>query len=124
MKASTKLRRHILEHAGLELGLLETEADVNDAWVEADDAKYDVMSDVRSGDFVTNIPSPWSRHYESRSVAAKMSDGSWVGWTYWHGGGKHGCPKEIDWIEDAYYLDCVESVEVVTVRKWAKSEGE
>jgi hypothetical protein len=31
-----------------------------------------------------------------------MLDGSWVGWTYWYGGGKHGEPGSIKWVEDAY----------------------
>ena len=75
---------------------------------------------VREGTVETNIPSPDSRHYESKSVAAKMPDGSWVGWTYWYGGGKHGCPEEIDWMDEAYNLDCLEEQKLVTVQTFTK----
>ncbi|WP_244097750.1 hypothetical protein [Burkholderia anthina] len=35
-------------------------------------------------------------------MAAQAPDGSWVGWNYWYGGGKHGEPEAVEWIEDAY----------------------
>ena len=68
----------------------------------------------------TDIPCQWSRQYESKSVAAKMPDGSWVGWTYWYGGGKHGEPEAIDWMDDAYDLACTEEEKVVIVRTFTK----
>lgn len=71
-------------------------------------------------DCETNIRREYSRHYESMSVAKKMGDGSWVGWTYWYGGGKHGQPESIDWISDAYELDCKEEEKVVIVREFTK----
>lgn len=80
----------------------------------------DARSEVRSGDVETDLPCEWSRHYESKSVAAKMPDGSWVGWTYWYGGGKHGEPEAIDWIADAYDVDCKEEEKLVTVRTFAR----
>jgi hypothetical protein len=49
----------------------------------------------------TNIPAPDSRHYDAESVAL-MCCGHWVGWTQWTGGGKHGCPEDID--KDPYLL--------------------
>ncbi len=88
-----------------------------DALVE-EDGHWDAMPEVRSGQVETDIECEWSRHYESKSVAMKFPDGSWVGWTYWYGGGKHGEPEAIDWMEDAYDLDCTEEEKVVVVRSF------
>ncbi len=49
-----------------------------------------------------------------------MLDGSWVGWTYWYGGGKHGEPGSIPWIEDAYDVTFVE--QLVKVKQFHKAE--
>lgn len=64
----------------------------------------------------TGLPAPSSRHYESEAVAYQYVDGSWVGWSYWYGGGKHGEPEAIDWMEDAYDVNCTEEEKVVVVR--------
>lgn len=80
----------------------------------------DVSYEFREDEIVTDIKCDWSRHYESRSVAAKMFDGSWVGWTYWYGGGKHGCPESINWMESAYDLECKEEEKLVVVRTFTK----
>ncbi len=81
----------------------------------------DAMNDVRSGSDITGLPDrQWSRNYESDEVGAKLPDGSWVGWTHWHGGGKHGEPEAIDWISDAYDIACTEEQKMVTVRSFAK----
>lgn len=55
----------------------------------------------------------WSRYYECTQVATKLESGDWVGWTYWYGGGKHGDPGLVPWIDDAVYLTC--TPKVVTV---------
>lgn len=81
---------------------------------------WDAMSEVRKGEVETDLPCEWSRHYESKSVAAKLPDETWVGWTYWYGGGKHGEPEAVDWIEHAYDLTCTEEEKVVTVRTFSK----
>lgn len=94
-----------------------------DALVERDE-HWDAKSDVRCGEVKTGIPAEHSRHYESESVAAKDPNGKWVGWTYWFGGGKFGEPEAIEWIEDAYFLDCKEEEKVVTVRTFTKAEEE
>jgi hypothetical protein len=95
--------------------------EIYDFACENDDGDlHDSRSEVRYGEFDTNIESPFSRHYESKSVAAKTPDGRWVGWTYWYGGGKHGEPEAIDWIDDAYYLDCKEEEKTVIVRTFSK----
>jgi hypothetical protein len=94
---------------------LYSEADENYLW--------DAMSEVRSSGVETGLPCPSSRHYESDAVAAQMPDGSWVGWTYWYGGGKHGEPEAVDWMDEAYDLSVTEEERVVTVRTFAKVEA-
>lgn len=93
------------------------------ALVEAD-AHWDSKSEVRSGLVETGLACDWSRHYESKAVAMKMPDGSWVGWTYWYGGGKHGEPEAIDWMEDAYDVDCHEEEKIVVVQTFKAREAE
>ena len=87
-----------------------------------DEDHWDAVNEVREGEVETGVKCEWSRHYESKSVAAKYIDGTWVGWTYWYGGGKHGEPESIDWMEDAYDLNVAETEKVVTVREFAKTE--
>lgn len=90
--------------------------------VDADD-HWDAQSEVRAGEIETGLNCDWSRHYESKAVAAKLPDGSWVGWTYWYGGGKYAEPEAIEWIDDAYDLTCIEEEKVVTVRTFSKVGG-
>ncbi len=91
---------------------------VDDLYYELEDAEehYDATSEIRCSGEETGLKCEHSRHYESDAVAAKMPDGSWVGWTYWYGGGKHGEPEDVDWMGDAYDLDVTEEEKVVTVR--------
>ena len=95
-----------------------------DELYDAADESYvkDARNEVRSSGIETGLPCKGSRNYESELVAAKMPDGSWVGWDYcyWHGGGKHGEPEDIDWMDDAYDLDCAEEEKVVIVRTFKK----
>jgi len=85
-----------------------------------DDSLHDAERKLRSSGVPTGLPCEYSRHYSSQAVAAEMLDGSWVGWTYWYGGGKHGEPGAIEWVDDAYDVD----VTVVTepVHKFTKRE--
>jgi len=89
-----------------------------------DGQDYDVVCEakyeVRGSGTETGLPAPSSRHYEAESVAAQAPDGSWVGWTYWYGGGKHGEPEAIDWVEHAYDVECKEEEKVVVVRTFTK----
>lgn len=80
------------------------------------DLHWDALSELRYGTIETDIECESSRHYESKSVAAQLPDGSWVGWTYWYGGGKHARPEEIDWVGEAYNLNCAET-EIVTIKR-------
>ena len=75
---------------------------------------------VRSSGTNTGLECELSHHYESNAVAAKLPDGSWVGWTYWYGGGKHGEPEAVDWMDDAYAVDCAEEQKMVTVRTFTQ----
>lgn len=91
--------------------------DEND-WVQ--DYEQDYEQDFRAGDYKTDLPCEWSRHYETISVASQMYDGSHCGWTYWYGGGKHGESEAVDWIGRSYDLNCVEEEKLVTVRTFTK----
>jgi len=82
----------------------------------------DVKHDVREGDFYTDLPCYYSRHYESKAVAHQAPDGTYVGWTYWYGGGKHGEPEAIDWMNKAYNVDCLEEEKLVLVRTFSVKE--
>jgi hypothetical protein len=68
------------------------------------DEAYDALqrrgkrASMRGGEEETSLPCPGSRLYETKSVAAPMLDGTWVGWTYFYGGGKHGEP-EVDAVD-------------------------
>lgn len=85
------------------------------------DALQDCKNEFRHGEVVTDIRPDHDRNFESKSVAAKMPDGSWVGWTYWHGGGKHSAPETIEWMSEAYNLDCEEEEKVIIHRTFTKT---
>lgn len=130
MTPANKIRKELLLQAAqdpeLNFGLpLDTDEQVEEAFsrFEESDNHWDYLSEFREGQEETNIDAPYSRHYESRSVARKLSDGSWVGWTYWYGGGKHGDPESIDWIEDAYDLTCVEETKTIVVKTFTIVEN-
>jgi hypothetical protein len=80
----------------------------------------DARDDIRSSGINTKLDCPFSRHFESEAVAMQAPDGTWVGWTYWYGGGKHAEPEAIDWIEDAYDVECTEEQKTVTVYTFTK----
>ena len=125
MTPTNKIKRRILQEAIAQgdfecEGSIDNDGDVADAYSDFDgsDACQDYESEFRCGEVETKLKCDFSSHYESKSVAAKMDDGSWVGWTYWYGGGKYGEPNAIEWIKDVYNLECVETQEMVTVRKF------
>jgi len=127
LTATQKLMRHILQETNASISWDEeahslTGEDIENEWRNyQEDDRFDSMYNIREGEVETELPCPYSRHYESKSVAAKMDDGSWVGWTYWYGGGKHGNPEEIEWIYDAYDLECVEEEKLVVVRTFTRT---
>jgi hypothetical protein len=127
MTPEQKLKAHMLAQAWVDDKIQTqtiTDDNVDELWDELvdHDGHYDYVSELREGEFETDLPCPNSRHYESKSVAAKLSDGSWVGWTYWYGGGKHGEPEGIDWMDEAYELEVLEEEKVCTVRTFTKKE--
>jgi hypothetical protein len=85
-----------------------------------EDLHWDYEDLFRCSGEETGIACERSRHYENKSVATKLSDGTWVGWTYWYGGGKHGEPDAFDWMGDAYFLDVKEEEKTVIVRTFKK----
>lgn len=127
MTPEQKIRVLIIEEAynniGKEVPSYPCE-NIDELFDEDDQMIQDEINDatetIREGEEETKIPAPYSRHYESKSVASKMPDGNWVGFTYWFGGGKYGEPEAIDWIEDAYNLDCIEEEKVMVVRTFSK----
>lgn len=88
------------------------------------DGQQDYESEFRGGTVKTDLPTEYSRHYECEEVAAQMSDGSWIGWTFWFGGGKHGEPEAVEWMEDAYELDVTEEQKLVWVRTFKRKDGQ
>jgi hypothetical protein len=127
MNASQKLKHMILLMDHALSG--KTPPDIN---ADNIDALYDELNDggwglqearmeLRHGDYKTDIDSPHSRHYEPHEVAAKAPDGSYIGWTYWTGGGKHSNPEEIDFVEDAYDVNVTEEQKMITVRTFSKA---
>jgi hypothetical protein len=102
-----------------------TDENVEDQWNAMDyldDALHEYVQEFRSSGIKTGLPCESSRHYCSKSVARKLSDGSWVGWTYFYGGGKHGEPESIDWMGEAYDLDITETEKLVVVREFKRKE--
>lgn len=123
MKPETKLKYAILDLAATwndeVLPDNLTEEQVEEYW---EDSEYleDAISEIRCSGIETGLPGQYSRHYESEEVAVQCPNGDWVGFTYWHGGGKHGEPEAIDWMEYAYDLDCVEEEKLVVVQTFTK----
>lgn len=101
----------------------ETLDELWDSFADGDceDLLRDAVNDIRGGHIETGLPCPSSRHFEAKSVADKLPDGSWVGWTYWYGGGKHSYPHEIEWMPEAYDVACVEEQKMVTVQTFTKA---
>lgn len=130
MTAEQRIKRDILVAAIAENEDLKwdgeiTEENVDEAYEKVlieNDAHWDYESDFRCSGTETGIKCDWDRNYESKSVAKQLADGSWIGWTYWFGGGKYGNPEEIDWMEDAYDLEVEEKEVMQVVRTFKKSE--
>jgi hypothetical protein len=88
------------------------------AWQSAlDDGNFfDAMNEVRSGGELTDLQTEgYERDYDGEEVAGQMPDNSWVGWTYWSGGGHHGEPGSIPWLGQAYNVTCKEELRLVLV---------
>lgn len=128
MTPEQKLKHLILlRHAELTdtpIAVEVTADNIDELYDETNGEDYelqDAISEVRSSGEGTGLRCPSSRHYESYAVAARAPDGSWVGWTYWYGGGKHGEPEAIDWMDEAYDVEVTEEQKMVTVRTFTKA---
>lgn len=121
VSAEWAIRAEILARiTGLDRDVLAqfNEEELDDLWDRTcdsnDDDIYDELYQFRSDGEETNLPAPSSCHYEADQVACQTPFG-WVSWTYWYGN-----PEEIDWIEDAFYVDCFEEEKLVIVREFRK----
>jgi hypothetical protein len=87
----------------------------------------DAREEVRGGEHKTGLAVPYqgrgASNYESKSVARQYLDGSWIGWTYWYGGGKHSEPSAIDWIDRAYDVTVTEEPKTIIHRTFMKVEA-
>ena len=123
MTPEQRIKRHILKRA-IELnddlhwdGELTAE-NIDEAWetvLEDDGSHRDLMEEFRVNGEDSGLPSQWSRHYECKEKACQLSDGTWVGWTYWFGGGKFGEPESIEWMHEAYDVEVRQETRVVNV---------
>jgi hypothetical protein len=126
MTPELRIRREMLQDAMDEERTarvpLDEPGQVEAAWEAARDEDWvgDAESEFREGRVETGLECDSDRHYESRSVARRMRDGTWVGWTFWFGGGKHGQPGEVPWAEDAYLLEVTEEMRPVQVFRRAR----
>ena len=84
----------------------------------------DSEAEVRYSGTDTGMGAPSSRHYECEHKAMQVFGGQWVGFNFWHGGGKHGEPEGIDWIPDAELLDVEEEEVTIIQRTFSKKGGE
>lgn len=120
MTPEFKIKKTILLEAVPGLSADEITEDNIDEMIENNQDRYDNHAyDFSGGEFSTElISNEYSRHYECEFVAAKMFDGSYVGWTKWYGGGKHGDPDSIPWMDSAEELESWE--ETVVVKKFKR----
>lgn len=103
-----------------ENGLLDPDFDISSLIDEYDGDYRDTLSEFRYGEYKTGLDCESTRNYEVEGVAARMLDGSYVGWKYYFGGGKHSNPKEIDWMSDAYNVNRVDEEKLVIVTTWVR----
>lgn len=132
MKSEYKIKKTILldflkdEEAKKEFGdvSIETEEEIDALWNKAGNGwLQDATNEFRHGEEVTGLRTEFDRNYETQAVAGQMFDGSWVGWTFWYGGGKHGQPETIEWISESYPLEMKEQ-EVTRIEKTFKKIDE
>lgn len=135
MTAEHKLKHLILlkavEMKYIEPLTEEVTAENVDALFEANNQDWELQdpkNELRGGQHETNLPVGYQgrglSYYESQSVAMQYLDGSWIGWTYWYGGGKHAEPEAIDWIEAAYDVTVTEEPRTIIHRTFTKVEPE
>lgn len=120
-----KIKFLILQNLGVNItGTMDDYADITADSIYAlfdsvghthGDWMQDATQEVRNSGQETGLPAQTSRHYECKAVAAQLPDETWVGWNYWFGGGKHGEPEAIEWMEGAYNVIAVPTHMIVNV---------
>lgn len=108
-----------VDNKSIHLNCSIIEDNVDELYEMCEDKLRHIRGELRYGETETDISCDYDRHYESKSVAAQGVDGTWIGWTYWYGGGKHSEPEAIEWMEDAYFLTCKEELVVKKIFKRA-----
>lgn len=85
-----------------------TAEDVDALWDEMredyPDTMQDAQNEVRTSGRATGLATPHTRHLEVDAVAVLTPFNQWVGFYYWHGGGKHSGAEEIEWLKDSYWV--------------------
>ena len=85
---------------------------------EFSDAISEETENFRCSGEDTDFPNrEFSRHYDCEEVATVLDNGIAVAWTYWFGGGKHGEPSAIDWMDGAYFVDFAQETLIANVFK-------
>lgn len=131
LPAPLALKKYIVEYAlkGYNESILwnsplETEEEINAAYNHQwRQIGYDAQQDIMEGEWETNLPhNELTRNCECDSVAIKDNYGNYIGFPWFHSGGKYFDGAEYyDYsISKAYYLNCEEK-EVLTIqRTWSK----
>lgn len=125
MKTAAELIREHLKLDHLEAEHREQYPNSSDEERERDVEtwKHEAMEEFRgSGERTGLTPRQWSRHYECEILATKIGE-TWVAWPHWYGGGKHGCPEDIPWIDDAFYPEVRQETRVVNVFSRPKEQS-
>lgn len=83
--------------------------------------KFDSVYEFRTEGGIDSDVCPWSdRNYECDGKAVQIADGRWIGYPYWYGGGKHGEPGLLPWIDEAIWLESW--TETIEVRKFRQKK--
>lgn len=106
-------------YAGKQLEPNLTPDQVDELWDDMGD-DMGAIDEIRTSGVETGLDAQYSRHYESEAVAIQAPNEQWVGFTYWYGGGKHGEPESVEWIDYAYHLHCKEYEKLVTIQEFTK----
>lgn len=105
------------EAVGTALGCAEDiHAGESNAWTLAD-YYSDYLQDMRCDAEVVHddrFAGYGGRYYECATKILRLSDDVAVAFPYFYGGGKHGCPDEMAWLEHAVYVRS----KIVTTIKW------
>lgn len=85
------------------------------------DLHWDWRNEVRESGIETNLPAYAfsSRDYEVE-IHAQLIDNQWVAYPFYSGGGRHGQPEAVEWMEDAFFVDCEEKQVTITQRTFTK----